>query len=62
MFDVDNKDSTMGMSGPPAAFVEPLILQKVYNLLIPGGTDCLMLFFSTCKKLIVNVCIFRQCI
>lgn len=61
MFDVDNKDSAMGMSGPPAAFVEPLILQKVYNLLTPGGTECLTLFLSTCKKLIVNVCICRQC-
>lgn len=39
MFDVDNKDSTLGMSCPPAAFVETPILQKVRNLLTPRGTE-----------------------
>lgn len=38
MFDVDNKDSTVGMSGPPPAFVETAFLQKVYNLLTSRGT------------------------
>lgn len=37
MFDVDNKDSTVGMSCPPAAFVETSILQKVRSLLTPRG-------------------------
>nr|XP_019936730.1 PREDICTED: methyltransferase-like protein 13 [Paralichthys olivaceus] len=37
MFDVDNKDSTVGMSCPPAAFVETSILQKVSSLLTPRG-------------------------
>ncbi|XP_047443253.1 eEF1A lysine and N-terminal methyltransferase [Mugil cephalus] len=37
MFDVDNKDSTLGMSCPPAAFVETPILQKVCSLLTPRG-------------------------
>ncbi|XP_069006047.1 eEF1A lysine and N-terminal methyltransferase isoform X1 [Embiotoca jacksoni] len=37
MFDVDNKDSTLGMSCPPAAFVETPILQKLCNLLTPRG-------------------------
>ncbi|XP_003974012.1 eEF1A lysine and N-terminal methyltransferase [Takifugu rubripes] len=37
MFDVDNKDSTVGMSGPPPAFVETTFLQKVYNLLTSRG-------------------------
>ncbi|KAG7514952.1 hypothetical protein JOB18_046239 [Solea senegalensis] len=37
MFDVDNKDSTVGMSCPPAAFVEASILQKVSSLLTPRG-------------------------
>ncbi|XP_068449144.1 eEF1A lysine and N-terminal methyltransferase [Clinocottus analis] len=37
MFDVDNKDSTVGMSCPPAAFVETSILQKVHRLLTPRG-------------------------
>ncbi|XP_023139604.2 eEF1A lysine and N-terminal methyltransferase isoform X1 [Amphiprion ocellaris] len=37
MFDVDNKDSTLGMSCPPAAFVETPILQKVSSLLTPRG-------------------------
>lgn len=38
IFDVDNKDTTLGMNCPPAAFVEALILQKVSNLLTPRGT------------------------
>ncbi|XP_043986560.1 eEF1A lysine and N-terminal methyltransferase isoform X1 [Gambusia affinis] len=37
MFDVDNKDSSVGMSCPPAAFVETAVLQKVFNLLTPRG-------------------------
>uniref|UniRef100_A0A3P9MVC8 eEF1A lysine and N-terminal methyltransferase n=1 Tax=Poecilia reticulata TaxID=8081 RepID=A0A3P9MVC8_POERE len=37
MFDVDNKDSSVGMSCPPAAFVETGVLQKVFNLLTPRG-------------------------
>ncbi|XP_029002607.1 eEF1A lysine and N-terminal methyltransferase [Betta splendens] len=37
MFDVDNKDSTVGMSCPPAAFVETSMLQKVRSLLSPRG-------------------------
>ncbi|XP_077390994.1 eEF1A lysine and N-terminal methyltransferase isoform X1 [Festucalex cinctus] len=37
MFDVDNKDSTMGMSCPPAAFVENSILHKVSSLLTSKG-------------------------
>uniref|UniRef100_A0A8D3B3Y3 eEF1A lysine and N-terminal methyltransferase n=1 Tax=Scophthalmus maximus TaxID=52904 RepID=A0A8D3B3Y3_SCOMX len=37
MFDVDNKDSTVGMSCPPAAFVETSMLQKVCSLLTPRG-------------------------
>lgn len=43
MFDVDNKDSTVGMSCPPAAFVEPSILQKVSRLLTPKGVFILNL-------------------
>lgn len=38
MFDVDNKDGTVGMSCPPAAFVETSMLQKVSSLLSPRGT------------------------
>ncbi|CAJ1060095.1 eEF1A lysine and N-terminal methyltransferase [Xyrichtys novacula] len=37
MFDVDSKDSSVGMSCPPAAFVETSILQKVRSLLTPRG-------------------------
>lgn len=37
VFDVDNKDSSLGMSCPPAAFVETPVLQKVFNLLTPRG-------------------------
>ncbi|XP_073333206.1 eEF1A lysine and N-terminal methyltransferase isoform X2 [Pagrus major] len=43
MFDVDNKDSSLGMSCPPAAFVETLILQKVCSLLTPRGVFILNL-------------------
>nr|XP_046246565.1 eEF1A lysine and N-terminal methyltransferase isoform X2 [Scatophagus argus] len=43
MFDVDNKDSTVGMSCPPAAFVEASILQKVCHLLTPRGVFILNL-------------------
>ncbi|MED6231467.1 eEF1A lysine and N-terminal methyltransferase [Ataeniobius toweri] len=37
MFDVDNKDSSLGMSCPPAGFVATPVLQKVFNLLTPRG-------------------------
>lgn len=37
MFDVDNKDNTVGMSCPPASFVEVSLLQKVRSLLTPRG-------------------------
>ncbi|XP_074492054.1 eEF1A lysine and N-terminal methyltransferase [Sebastes fasciatus] len=37
MFDVDSKDTTVGMSCPPAAFIETSILQKVCSLLTPRG-------------------------
>uniref|UniRef100_UPI0037E8E8F7 eEF1A lysine and N-terminal methyltransferase n=1 Tax=Semicossyphus pulcher TaxID=241346 RepID=UPI0037E8E8F7 len=43
MFDVDNKDSSVGMSCPPAAFVETSILQKVRSLLTPRGMFALNL-------------------
>ncbi|XP_060888061.1 eEF1A lysine and N-terminal methyltransferase [Labrus mixtus] len=43
MFDVDNKDSSVGMSCPPAAFVETPILQKVSSLLTPRGVFTLNL-------------------
>ncbi|KAM9848552.1 eEF1A lysine and N-terminal methyltransferase [Aulostomus maculatus] len=43
MFDVDNKDSTLGMSCPPAAFVETSILNKVRSLLTPNGVFILNL-------------------
>uniref|UniRef100_A0A3P9IWT2 eEF1A lysine and N-terminal methyltransferase n=1 Tax=Oryzias latipes TaxID=8090 RepID=A0A3P9IWT2_ORYLA len=37
MLDVDNKDCSLGMSCPPAAFVETPFLQKIHNLLTPRG-------------------------
>ncbi|XP_033821638.1 eEF1A lysine and N-terminal methyltransferase isoform X1 [Periophthalmus magnuspinnatus] len=43
MFDVDNKDNTVGMSCPPASFVEVSILQKVNSLLTPTGVFILNL-------------------
>lgn len=43
MFDVDNKDNTVGMNCPPASFVELSILQKVSSLLTPRGVFILNL-------------------
>ncbi|KAK7889328.1 hypothetical protein WMY93_024888 [Mugilogobius chulae] len=43
MFDADNKDNTVGMSCPPASFVDVSILQKVYRLLSPTGVFILNL-------------------
>uniref|UniRef100_A0A8C6TBF5 eEF1A lysine and N-terminal methyltransferase n=1 Tax=Neogobius melanostomus TaxID=47308 RepID=A0A8C6TBF5_9GOBI len=43
MFDVDNKDNKVGMSCPPASFVEVSILQKVCSLLTPRGVFILNL-------------------
>ncbi|XP_062306207.1 eEF1A lysine and N-terminal methyltransferase [Osmerus eperlanus] len=43
MFDVDSKDSTLGMSCPPPAFVETSFLEKVRNLLTPRGVFMLNL-------------------
>ncbi|TNN41699.1 Methyltransferase-like protein 13 [Liparis tanakae] len=43
MFDVDNKDTSLGMSCPPAAFVETSVLQKVCRLLTPRGVFILNL-------------------
>ncbi|XP_078263925.1 eEF1A lysine and N-terminal methyltransferase isoform X2 [Rhinoraja longicauda] len=37
MFDVDSKDTTLGMSCPPPAFLEQAFLQKVRSLLAPQG-------------------------
>lgn len=43
MFDVDNKDNTVGMSCPPASFVEIPVLEKVCRLLTPRGVFILNL-------------------
>ncbi|KAF7668517.1 hypothetical protein LDENG_00009010 [Lucifuga dentata] len=43
IFDVDSKDTTVGMSCPPAAFVETSFLQKVSRLLTPRGVFMLNL-------------------
>lgn len=55
IFDADNKDSTVGMSCPPAVFVEASILQKVRNLLTPRGTVC-----SLWTEFVFICCIFRK--
>ncbi|KAJ7986566.1 hypothetical protein DPEC_G00341200 [Dallia pectoralis] len=43
MFDVDSKDSSLGMSCPPTAFVETDFLKRVGNLLTPRGVFMLNL-------------------
>ncbi|XP_030852906.1 eEF1A lysine and N-terminal methyltransferase [Strongylocentrotus purpuratus] len=35
LFDVDSKDSTKGLSCPPKAFVEPVVLERVKRILHP---------------------------
>jgi len=37
ILDVDSKDSSLGMSCPPAAFVEDSFIQSVANVLNPSG-------------------------
>ncbi|MEQ2257873.1 eEF1A lysine and N-terminal methyltransferase [Xenotaenia resolanae] len=51
MFDVDNKDSSLGMSCPPAGFVETPVLQKVFNLLTLRGLFILNL---VCRDLVLR--------
>ncbi|XP_030582494.1 eEF1A lysine and N-terminal methyltransferase [Archocentrus centrarchus] len=57
MFDVDNKDRTLGMSCPPAAFVETPILQKVRNLLTPRGLFILNL---ACRDLALRKSVLER--
>ncbi|KAM6963220.1 eEF1A lysine and N-terminal methyltransferase [Aplochiton taeniatus] len=56
MFDVDSKDTTMGMSCPPPAFVESSLLEKVNNLLTPKGLFMLNLVCrdSTLRKSVLE--------
>lgn len=46
--DVDSKDVTVGMSCPPAAFLEPTFLDAVQGLLHPAGS--LVLFNLACRS------------
>ncbi|XP_067845854.1 eEF1A lysine and N-terminal methyltransferase [Heptranchias perlo] len=48
MFDVDSKDTTLGMSCPPPAFVDNVFLQKVRNVLAPQGLFILNLVCRDC--------------
>lgn len=57
MFDVDNKDSTVGMSCPPAAFVETSILQKVCSLLSPRGVFILNL---VCRNMALRTSVLER--
>lgn len=59
MFDVDNKDSTLGMSCPPAAFVESSILQKVLSLLNSRGTVFLIVCFPPASMFSMNNLLFN---
>ncbi|KAM4628820.1 eEF1A lysine and N-terminal methyltransferase [Polymixia lowei] len=43
IFDVDSKDTTVGMSCPPSSFVETSFLEKVHSLLAPRGVFMLNL-------------------
>lgn len=40
IFDVDSKDTSVGMSCPPQAFVDRAFLKQVHSLLSPSG-QCL---------------------
>lgn len=37
IFDVDSKDTSVGMSCPPQAFVDRAFLKQVHSLLSPSG-------------------------
>ena len=37
IFDVDSKDTSVGMSSPPQAFVDRTFLTRVLSLLSPSG-------------------------
>ena len=37
IFDVDSKDTSVGMSCPPQAFVDTTFLTRVHSLLSPSG-------------------------
>ena len=37
VFDVDSKDTSVGMSSPPQAFVDRPFLTRVHSLLCPSG-------------------------
>ena len=37
IFDVDSKDTSVGMNSPPQAFVERTLLTRVHALLSPSG-------------------------
>lgn len=43
LFDVDSKDSSTGLSCPPASFLDPEILSAVANSLEDSGT--IIIFF-----------------
>ncbi|KAM3840217.1 eEF1A lysine and N-terminal methyltransferase isoform 2-T2 [Vipera latastei] len=51
MFDVDSKDSTLGISCPPPAFVEKIFLQKVKTLLKTEGIFILNL---VCRDILLR--------
>ncbi|XP_026542706.1 methyltransferase-like protein 13 [Notechis scutatus] len=51
MFDVDSKDSTLGISCPPPAFVEKAFLQKVRTLLKTEGVFILNL---VCRDILLQ--------
>ncbi len=58
LFDVDSKDSTVGMTCPPRAFVDEQLIAKVkHSLLKPEGMypvvfirTCTVTFFPSEKK------------
>ena len=49
VIDVDAKDASLGMSCPPAAFLEPAYLQKVKGTLRPGGV-CVVIIVARSEK------------
>ncbi|XP_068176000.1 eEF1A lysine and N-terminal methyltransferase isoform X2 [Antennarius striatus] len=57
IYDVDNKDATVGMSCPPAAFVQTSILHKVHRLLTPRGLFILNL---VCRNLDLRKRVLEQ--
>lgn len=54
LFDVDSKDTLVGMSCPPVAFLTKEMLQTVKKCLVANGKSLFYCFNMRCNALIFN--------